>query len=466
MVVLILAIDHGVSVLLRDQYDEALTGRAQDFATLLEREPEQYEFEFDAELVPEYGSGGGAYFQVWDARGPEIIRSASLASSELPRLEHGSLQDPRFLDLVLPDGRSGRAVGFTFVPRLDSDITAEQAPAYQDPVVVTGARNGVGLTRTLEAARAMLWIGGGLAIVLAALGAIWAVARGLRPLAAVNSQIDAIDEHRLANRIAIKGLPAELRAPLRRINSLLARLEASFERERRFSANISHELRTPLAALRAGLEVCVGRRRSESEYRRAITEAIQLVQQIQHMGENLLLLTSADSAGLQPEIRPVLLRALAEECWRAVAGAAATRNLDYINEIDVAHIVLGDREILGHVLRNLLSNAVQYTEAGGRVVVRAPDEDTVIEVWDSGPQIPEHQLDLVFERFWRADPARKEAGVHVGLGLPLARDLCAVMGFELRVQNTRDGGIGLQLRRSRVGGRYGETENTSTRPGR
>lgn len=214
---------------------------------------------------------------------------------------------------------------------------------------------------------------------------------------------------------------AELAAPIHKLDDLLARLEESFGRERRFTSDVSHELRTPLGALSAILELAGSKERKTSEYRAAIQEAHQIVRQMTATVERLLCLSRADAHQLELYAEPVPIGALVDECWRAHSDSARERKLTFANRITDSTIET-DRKMLELIIANLLSNAVSYTETSGWIRAEQ-DGDVLLDVVDSGPAIPNEDLPRLFDRFWRGDRARSGSGAHAGIGLSLAKSL-------------------------------------------
>src|SRR5207249_2081214 len=121
--------------------------------------------------------------------------------------------------------------------------------------------------------------------------------------------------------------PAELAAPIGKLNELLARLGEAFARERRFTADVSHELRTPLAGLRSILEVTALVERSPGEYAQAIAEARAIVVQLGAVIDNMLLLARLDAGHVEIANEDVALRALVDECWKPHAEHAHARGV-------------------------------------------------------------------------------------------------------------------------------------------
>src|SRR5262249_7323347 len=146
--------------------------------------------------------------------------------------------------------------------------------------------------------------------------------RGLRPAATLAGALDRVDAGHLGQRIAVPHLPRELEPAVAKLNELLARLDESFARERRFTADVSHELRTPLAGLRSLLEVATSRERTASEYRAVIGEAMDIVRQMHVLAEDLLMLARLDARQVEVTSEAIALRAFVDETWRPLAPRA------------------------------------------------------------------------------------------------------------------------------------------------
>jgi len=369
----------------------------------------------------------------------------SLESRDLPRAGV-AVAEPTFTRLSLPDGRPGRAVELRQPLRVEkaSDGAGPPAAVSSRFITVVVARGTDEVDETLASVRRwILWLGLG-GLVGASAVALLAVSRGLGPLRALAVEIAGLDAERLDRALPLENLPEEIIPLVAKMNDLLARLGASFAREKRFTADVSHELRTPLAALRTTLEVAASRDRAAPEYRSAIDDAGAIVLQMQALCENLLALARLDAGTLAVRREEIGLRALVQTCWHPFAARARERGLTFENDIAPAALVVSDPDQLRLIVANLLSNAAAYTARGGAIRVRAGQGGEVarvlLEVHDTGPRIPDDALAHVFERFFRGDPTRSD-GVHCGIGLALARGVSDALGLSLTARNTADGGV-------------------------
>jgi signal transduction histidine kinase len=396
------------------QHDAGLIARVGALAAIGERENHGYELDLPA--MP------GAFAEAWQPDGQVLARSPGF---------HGDLPvRVGAFDLTLPDGRPGRAYGVRFVPR--DEVRDPPSNLALTLVLAEGVE---AVEQAGAVVRTRFIVLGALALVAIGAFTAWSLARALRPLGALTAALADIDDTQLAIRLPLAGQPAELALPVRTLNDLLARLEASFARERQFTANVSHELRTPLAGLRTLLEVSA-RAPMPDDHAAALAIVIEMCGVV----ENLLLLARLDGGQLAVARDDVRLRALVDECWRPHAAAAAVRGLAFRNVVPDTARADTDRDKLRVVLGNLLANAAEYTERGGWIEV-ATGDGALLDVTDSGPAIPDDQIARVFDRMWRGDTARAATGVHCGIGLSLARALADCLGLSLTARSHADGRV-------------------------
>jgi signal transduction histidine kinase len=259
----------------------------------------------------------------------------------------------------------------------------------------------------------------------------WAVGRALRPVEAIRARVEGITGAELDQRVPEPATTDEIARLARTMNGMLARLQESAERQRRFVADASHELRSPLARMRTELEVD---RAYPGSADPAATAASVLAESVnlQRLVDDLLLLARGDAGAIAPGDRlPVDLDDLAEELVRQVRGDGGVH-------IDARGVqpaqVAGNRAQLRRAVANLLDNAVRHARTEVVVTVRETEDGRAeVVVGDDGPGIPPAERDRVFERFTRLDDARTVADGGAGLGLAIARDLAERHGGSLEL---------------------------------
>ncbi|WP_148040503.1 heavy metal sensor histidine kinase [Marichromatium sp. AB32] len=279
----------------------------------------------------------------------------------------------------------------------------------------------------------------GLSVALTAVAAAglgWgAVRMGLRPLRRVTSHVATLDASRLDARLPEAGVPVEIKVLVDDFNNMLARLEESFRRLSDFSADVAHELRTPLSNLTLQTQVALGVVREPEQYREILYSSLEEYERLARMINDMLFLAQADHGLLRPGTTVVDLadeaRALFEyfEAWAEERGVG----LELAGEAQTC----GDPSMLRRALSNLLTNAIGHTEAGRSVRIELGHErDAVcVRVENPGPDIPPEQLSRLFDRFYRADPARTRHSEGGGLGLAIVRSIAQAHGGTARASS-------------------------------
>jgi signal transduction histidine kinase len=242
-------------------------------------------------------------------------------------------------------------------------------------------------------------------------------------LARLRSRLVETEKQPLA-RIPAEDLPPDARTIAESLNRRLDALASSEKEQQQFIADVSHELRTPLTVLRGSLEVALEEDRSAEEYREAIGNALLEVRHLTRISQNLLFLTRGESGRVTLSFANLDLGRFASDTVRDLAPAAADRQMELdVSTPPVPVYVFADSGRMQQVLHNLVENALQYTESGGRIQVRvaaAPGE-ALLSVSDTGVGIPADDLPYVFERFFRSKRSRRANPGGSGLGLSIVR---------------------------------------------
>lgn len=289
----------------------------------------------------------------------------------------------------------------------------------------------------LEDMQRLIWLGVGLSALATALLGAWVARRSLRPLQRMGEVAAGISASSLTTRLEETRQPAELAELAQAFNAMLARLEDAFARLSAFSGDIAHELRTPLSNLLTQTQVILSRPRALEDYREALHSNLEELQRLAQMVADMLLLAKADHGLLLPNREPLQLGAEIDallDYFAALAEDAGVR-LERRGDARLA----ADRGMLRQALSNLLDNALRFTPAGGEIRLELTNTAgrLRLEVGNSGPAIPAEQLPRLFDRFYRADPARREgSGEHAGLGLALTRSIVRAHGGEIHCESS------------------------------
>lgn len=278
-------------------------------------------------------------------------------------------------------------------------------------------------------------------VIILASWAMWLMLGGtFRRIEQVRRGVaDITDGRSLHRRLSDDEASPEIAALINTLNSMIARLEASFAALRRFTADASHELKTPLAVLRADVERAMSATTRKDDRLVALEEALHETTRMADLVESLLTLARADEGRFDLYRERVDVSALTLEVYETAVilgeGAGVTVNLPFTADVTIA----GDRTRLRQLFLNLVTNAIKYTPRGGRVDIglgRHPDNVT-FAVRDTGAGIAAADLPHVFERFWRADRARSRTAERggFGLGLAISQWIAQAHGGSLTVQS-------------------------------
>jgi signal transduction histidine kinase len=279
-----------------------------------------------------------------------------------------------------------------------------------------------------------------LLLLLPVLGAaiVWVVRSGLLPLQRVASEVQRRDVHSLAP-IATTNLPLEVAPLVQELNRLLIRLDAAFQTQRAFIADAAHELRSPLTAVRLDLQL-LDRAPDERARIEARADLGAAVERAIHLVEQLLTLARNEPRDERGALSPVALEAVVADGIADAHALAAARHIDLELEAEANTVVLGDRDALRTLVRNLVDNAVRYTPQGGRVHVRTgkSSQGAVLEVTDSGPGIPAADRARVLDRFYRRASAPQGGS---GLGLAIVKAIADRHGARVVLEDAPGGGL-------------------------
>lgn len=303
--------------------------------------------------------------------------------------------------------------------------------------------------------RLILCLGILAALAIAAALILPLVNTALRPLRTMEQATQRIAGGALSLRLEPPPTHDEIGRLARSFNVMVARLEETFARQKRFVADAAHELRTPLTALGGGLEMLLmGADRGDVEASRRLMRGMYAeTERMRRLVEDLLTLTRLDEgrAGLRLERIEVgpLIEDVAEQARQLAHGQEVNCTV-----ADGLPPVRADADRIRQVLLNMVENALKYTPAPGRVELTAgPAKDGVgsgvaLEVRDTGAGIPAEALPHVFDRFYRADPARARRGSQPGgsgLGLAIAKGLVEAQGGTISIASKEGAGTAITI---------------------
>ncbi len=372
--------------------------------------------------------GTGTHFRVWIAGEPQDLASSVPAGAaqapflwELANTAPPSVGEPLLLDFADKKKRY-RAIW------LRHDL-----PQGIENVVIAHP-TGFEHRRLRELLAVLLWSAGAMVLLGATLGTRL-VLLALRPLEATTERIARIREDNLDRR-ALEGtpVPAELRPVVHEVGELLERLGRALEQQRRLVADASHQLRTPLTLVKSTLAVARARDGDAASYRTAVDEAIEDIDRVQRLIQQLLILAriEQDPGAVTPVelCLDALLEELAVQYDRSAAPGDSGRVVcERLAPCDVR----GDEQMLRWLFGNLLDNALHYGPPTGTVRVAleyGPPGSCTAAVQDEGGGMAAEALDRCFDRFYRAEASRNRHPGGAGLGLAIVREVARWHGGE------------------------------------
>ncbi|WP_420992528.1 heavy metal sensor histidine kinase [Cupriavidus sp. 30B13] len=294
----------------------------------------------------------------------------------------------------------------------------------------------------LDHYRDRLYLAGAAGAALAFLMGFLLIRESLKPLGEMARSALAVTVARLHTRIDVPNAPCELHALQAALNAMLGRLDNGFAQLSQYTADLAHDLRTPLNNLRGTTEVALARPRGTEEYQAALVSNLEECNRLERMIGNVLFLARTE----HPEF--IVQRQDFD------AGAELARIADYFEgvagEAGVSVQVRGqgrlraDVELFRRAVGNLLANAVRYTPRGCAITLSAAagGGNVTVTVANAGRPIDSVLLERIFDRFYRADPARasdQRATGSAGLGLAIVRNIMRLHRGSARAESDATG---------------------------
>ena len=337
------------------------------------------------------------------------------------------------------------------VPNQHGEFTTLIDPGSQDPVRVYStpidieeglvgtlqvAQNLKDVRRTLDLLLITLLLGGPLIVIAAGSSGYFLAARALAPIDKIALTARHISANDLSARLNLPETDDEVGRLVATFDSMLARLDDAFRRERQFTADASHELRTPLSAMQTIIGSTLARRRAPAEYEQALMDMGQEAEHMRTLTEGLLHLARHDAARRRAKFECVDLSILLKDVVDSLHPLAETKGLRLVGDVpDDGLSLMGDSDGLIRLFVNLLDNAIKYTEKGFITISarRRADEWLEVTVSDTGIGITPEHLPYIFDRFYRVDGSRSQEGI--GLGLAIVRNIARAHGGSVSVDS-------------------------------
>jgi heavy metal sensor kinase len=363
------------------------------------------------------------WVQVWSADGTALL----LSNEEARRRP-------------IPESQTLAAQGEDMIVSLPTSgvpirVLSRRSYIVDRPVTIQVARSEAAMRQELRELSLILMFGLPVGVVIAGLGGYTLARRALAPIEEMTERARSITAERLSDRLPVAHPEDEMGRLASVFNETLSRLEGSFDQMRHFTTDVSHELRTPLTAIRSVGEVGLRGHRTETSYRGIIGSMLEEVDRLSQLVDRLLALSRAGTPHAAISLDAVDLAALAEDVVSHLGVLAEEKGQTLSIEKAGSPLARADRVVLRQALINLVDNAIKFTPSAGRVRLRLSETPSlaVVDVIDSGPGVPLHARDHIFDRFYRIDG---NEAFGTGLGLSLARGGVEAIGGRLTLEQS------------------------------
>ena len=354
----------------------------------------------------------------------------------------------------VPDGWGGwtERQGYTVrVPKDEEQDLAVAARVLVDGRLLQVARSTDSRAVVLAPLRRTFLSIGGAVVVIGFAAGVFTARRATRPLRdVIGTAQRIIATGELDARVPLPKRDDDVAELVRAFNTVLDQNSGLLRAMREALDNVAHDLRTPLTRLRGTAELALQTANGNGVQGEALAECVEQADDVLKLLRALMEISEAEAGMLRLEKTPCDLAVLARSAVDLYSEVAEAKAVAVTADVTEALPVMADATRLRQAIANLVDNAVKYTPAGGRVVVRATAEgdEVVLTVRDTGPGVPVAEQARVWERLYRGDSSRSERGL--GLGLALVRVIVEAHGGRVNLRNVPEGGAEFEVRLTRA----------------
>ncbi|MGD2024129.1 MAG: heavy metal sensor histidine kinase [Desulfobacterales bacterium] len=326
---------------------------------------------------------------------------------------------PVFRTISLPDRKHNIRVLYTIVGR---NIILQLGQSMEN------------YTRFIEAFRKIFVTTMASLFIVAAIIGWFMARRALVGVEAVTRTARQISESSLTERVPVKKYQDEIDQLAITFNQMLDRIQTLVKGIREMSDNIAHDLKSPITRIRGISEVSLSTGASEKEYEKMAASTVEECDRLLDMINTMLVISRTEAEVNKLDAKELDIGAVVRDACELFRSSAEDKDVRLVCDVSGNFSVSGDNRLIQRMIANLLDNAIKYTPAGGSVEVTVStgnDNAVAIEVKDTGIGISEKEMPRIFERFYRCDPSRSEAGI--GLGLSFARAIARAHGGDISV---------------------------------
>ena len=419
-----------IAAVIRDRTDQDLLGEARTLASILNTqgiEAVKRQVIFEAQAAGEKK----VFFRLLSFSGQEFSSSNMSYWRDIQIGIEGinqllNEQKPVFETTRLPDRKHKIRILYSIIGR---------------GIILQLGQSMENYTRFIEAFRKIFVATMASLFIFAAIVGWFMARRALAGVETVTQTARQISEGSLKERVPVKKHQDEIDQLAITFNQMLDRIQKLVTGIKEMSDNIAHDLKSPITRIRGISEVTLTTGASVREYKNMAASTIEECDRLLEMINTMLVISRTEAGVNKLDAKEMDIAAAVTNAWELFEAPAEDKNLKFTCDAAGPLRVSGDQRLIQRMIANLIDNAIKYTSAGGTVklaVHRQNDHSVVITVKDSGIGISNQDLPHIFERFYRCDPSRSEAGI--GLGLSFARAVARAHGGDITVSSIPDQG--------------------------
>ncbi|MCC9065121.1 sensor histidine kinase [Flavobacterium piscisymbiosum] len=271
--------------------------------------------------------------------------------------------------------------------------------------------------------------------------------RSIKPINAIINTSKIITKDNLKTRITLPKTRDELYTLSKTINNLLNRIEDAIEREKQFTSDASHELRTPLTVIKGTLEVLIRKPRDNKEYEEKINYCIKEVDHLNMLVDQLLLMARFENQKKNINTESVYLNALILDVLTLNSEKINSRNINVKLNAQEDYYIESDNFLVITILRNIISNAIKYTNENGEVMIllSKQNDKIICKISDTGIGIAKEDLEAIFNPFFRSNSTDHPEIKGTGLGLSIVKRITELLHIKFKIESEIEVGTTVTL---------------------
>ena len=303
------------------------------------------------------------------------------------------------------------------------------------------------LTSTLENILYILSFILPIVLIFAVIGGNFLIYKSFLPIENILEELKEINANDLSARLKTTQNKDEINQLIMEVNSLLERLEESFERITQFSSDASHELKTPLTIIRGEIEIALRKERTIEEYKEALNNSLNEITIIEQTINDLLFLAKNKKDLINEKEETFYLDELADESISELKSFAKLHEITLELIVDDSAEIKGFPNLLKIAIKNAIKNAIQFSHKNSKVILTIfeKNDEIVVSVQDFGIGIPKDEQSKIFEKFYRTDKSRNKNSGGTGLGMSIMKKIVDINSGRINIESTENIGTTINL---------------------